>query len=132
MKGYRSVGICCNTCDNGIMKSLPEKILENGTVLHSGKCNSCGKIEKIGTKPWQTSRYTGVIRCDQCGYEYYYISLTEEMEEFLNEVSCFYVCPNCEINGFQTKVTEQYSPLKHRHGKYGIHPITQKHRGLEV
>jgi len=114
----------------GLMKTLPEKILEDGTVIHTYECNACGYAQTIRHEPRQSVRQTGINRCDKCGYEYFYCRLENDLEELMELIEhlTYLTCPNCDVQGFQERLMESYSPLKHEHGKYRMHPITQKHR----
>jgi len=124
-------GVCCEECFKGVMKSMPEQVLDDGTVIHTSKCNTCENIEKWHNKPSQSSRRTGVMKCDKCSYEYFYCRLEENLEEMLELMSnwVYSTCPNCGIKGYQMRMIEHYGSLKHDHGHYGVHPITRIHRG---
>jgi len=125
------VGVCCNKCFKGVMKSMPEQILEDDTVVHTAKCNVCGNIEKIESKPRQSVRRTGIKKCDKCGYEYFYNQPENTIEEILEWWKQYSICPNCGVEGYQMKLMEHYGLLKHEHGNYGMHPITRKHRKVD-
>jgi len=121
-------GVCCEKCFKGVMKSMPEQILEDGAVVHTSKCNVCSNIEKFESKPSQSVRRTGIMKCSKCGYEYFYIRLEANIEELFELWKHYLACPNCDVEGYQMRLIEHYGPLKHEHGKYKRHPITQKHR----
>jgi len=121
-------GVLCEKCMNGVMKTMPEEILEDGTVVHRSKCNVCEYLESFVSKPRQCTRKTGISRCGKCGYKYYYNRLESNIEELFELWEQYLICPNCNIYGYQERLIESYGPLKHEHGKYKSHPITQKHR----
>jgi len=131
------VGECCQKCRKGVMKNMPEEILEDGTVVYTAKCNACGHFEKFKSKPSQSVRRTGTNKCNKCGYEYFYVSTKEfkgfppNLKDFLDEVELFRICPSCSVRGYQMRMMESYGPLKHEHGHYGNHPITRKHRKVK-
>jgi len=119
MKGKEDlvfVGDRCNTCKEGHMRYLPEEVLNDGTVVNTARCNHCGNIEELTWEPFRSTRYTGVSRCEKCLYEYYYVSIAD-MDDFLEEIEQFCICPNCGVSGYQEKITEKYGVLKHKHGE---------------
>jgi len=135
-----SMGTLCHKCleqdsltdeNIGVMVNLPEEILTDGAVVYTSKCNICGYIEKFEIKPSQPSRRTGVHKCTKCGYEYFYCILASIVDEMVELWDYYSQCPNCGIRGYQGIMIEHYGPLRHEHGKYGMHPITQKHRLLK-
>jgi hypothetical protein len=126
-KNMTFCGVCCEKCMDGIMKSMPEIVLEDGTVVHSAKCNNCDHIEEYYIEPKRSTRSTGVTRCNKCGFEYFYINTRVNLKDIIDFLEVSLQCPSCGIKGFQEKLTEEYGELKHKHGSYGMHSITRKH-----
>ena len=116
----------CMKCLKGTYQKLPEEILSDGSVVLGGKCDNCGNIEQYQFRPNRSIRYTGIIQCEKCGYEYFYC--TEMVEDIFDIFEIKTICPSCDVIGYQKSLTEEYGELKHKHGKYGEHPVIRKHR----
>jgi hypothetical protein len=129
---WKYIGDCCIECSGGIMRSMPEEVLKDGSVEHSRKCDKCGRKEEFKSEPWRSRRYTDITRCDKCGYEYFYETIfdpvsNKSLGQLFVKPEYFSLCPSCGVEGFQKDFIE-FGPLKHEHGNYGRHPVTRKHR----
>lgn len=125
----------CLECHNGLLLNQPDRILSDGTVVVSAKCNGCGRLEQLHCKPEQRIRRTGVSRCGSCGYEYFivdtldpeHVVYTGDFSSLFESMEISHICPNCDCIGGQNHITEEYGPLVHQHGHYRVHPANQKH-----
>jgi len=89
----------------------PLQILECGTIVSTEKCTRCNYEKVFEMKPHLHQRHK----------QSFEIVSTKEIIEKRNDIPLF--------TEYRTKLIPVGKPyLVHRHGRYGLHPVSRKHK----